>query len=104
MSENTATMLIRILSNPAWKLLLVMGMLAFIACFFIKGKKRAIPIVISVLSLCLFIVSAVISRSAENLIMHQAGTDPEEVVQAVESGDEYILIDRDDPEKWSTEE
>lgn len=104
MSKNTATMLNRILSNPAWKLLLVMGILAFIACFFIKGKKRAIPIVISVLSLCLFIVSAVISRSAENLIMHQAGTDPEEVVQAVESGDEYILIDREDPEKEITEE
>lgn len=43
MSENTATMLIRILSNPAWKLLLVMGMLAFIAFFFYKGKEKSDP-------------------------------------------------------------
>jgi hypothetical protein len=38
MSINTARMLNRIFSNTAWKLLLVMGLAAFIACFFIKGK------------------------------------------------------------------
>ena len=40
MSVNTAITLNRIFSNPAWKLLIVAGLLAFIACFIIKGKKE----------------------------------------------------------------
>ena len=51
MSVNTARTLNSIFSNPAWKLLLVAGFLALIACFFIKGKKKAIPIVGCVLRL-----------------------------------------------------
>lgn len=76
MSVNTARTLNRIFSNPAWKLLLVAGVLAFIACFIIKGKKRAIPIVICVLSLCIYLVTAGISGSANHLISQQAGQEP----------------------------
>lgn len=76
MSVNTARTLNSIFSNPAWKLLIVAGLLAFIACFIIKGKKRAIPIVICVLSLCIYLVTAGISGSANHLISQQAGQEP----------------------------
>ena len=79
MSVNTARTLNRIFSNPAWKLLLVAGVLAFIACFIIKGKKRAIPIVICVLSLCIYLVTAGISGSANHLISQQAGQEPAKI-------------------------
>ena len=69
-------MLNRVFSNTAWKLLLVMGLLAFIACFFTKGKKRAMPVVVCILSLCLYLVTAGISRSANHLISQQAGQEP----------------------------
>ena len=77
MSVNTARMLNSTFSNPAWKLLLVMGLLAFIACFFIKGKKRAIPIVVCIVSLCLYLVTAGISGMANHLISQQAGQESE---------------------------
>ena len=76
MSVNTARTLYSIFSNPAWKLVLVAGFLAFIACFIIKGKKRAIPIVICVLSLCIYLVTAGISGSADHMISQQAGQEP----------------------------
>ena len=76
MSVNTAITLNRIFSNPAWKLLLVAGLLAFIACFIIKGKKRAIPVIICIVSVFLYIVTAGISGSANNLISQQAGQEP----------------------------
>ena len=76
MSINTASMLNRIFSNTAWKLLLVIGLAAFIACFFIKGKKRAIPIIVCILSLCLYLVTAVICERANHLISQQAGQEP----------------------------
>ena len=76
MSINTARMLNRIFSNTAWKLLLVIGLAAFIACFFIKGKKRAIPIIVCILSLCLYLVTAVICGRANHLISQQAGQEP----------------------------
>lgn len=79
MSVNTARMLNSIFSNPAWKLLLVMGLLAFIACFFIKGKKRAIPIVVCIVSLCLYLVTAGISGMANHLISQQAGQESEKI-------------------------
>ena len=79
MSVNTAIMLNSIFSNPAWKLLLVMGLLAFIACFFIKGKKRAIPIVVCIVSLCLYLVTAGISGMANHLISQQAGQESEKI-------------------------
>jgi hypothetical protein len=107
MSVNTARMLNRIFSNTAWKLLLVMGLLAFIACFFIKGKKRTIPIVVCILSLCLYLVTAVINGRANHLINQQAGQEPvknsdmnaqepEEVFQVVAS--ENKNGERDNPE------
>ena len=77
MSVNTARMLNSTFSNPAWKLLLVMGLLAFIACFFIKGKKRAIPIVVCIVALCLYLVTAGISGMANHLISQQAGQESE---------------------------
>ena len=77
MSVNTARMLNSTFSNPAWKLLLVMGLLAFIACFFIKGKKRAIPIVVCIVSLCLYLVTAGISGMGNHLISQQAGQESE---------------------------
>ena len=76
MSINTARMLNRIFSNTAWKLLLVIGLAAFIACFFIKGKKRVIPIIVCILSLCLYLVTAVICGRANHLISQQAGQEP----------------------------
>ena len=79
MSVNTARMLNSTFSNPAWKLLLVMGLLAFIACFFIKGKKRAIPIVVCIVSLCLYLVTAGISGRANHLISQQAGQESEKI-------------------------
>ena len=79
MSVNTARMLNSTFSNPAWKLLLVMGLLAFIACFFIKGKKRAIPIVVCIVSLCLYLVTAGISGMANHLISQQAGQESEKI-------------------------
>ncbi len=82
MSVNTARMLNGIFSNPAWKLLLVVGLLAFIACFIIKGKKRVIPIIICIVSLCLYLVTAGIKGSANDLISRQAGTDPVKISDA----------------------
>jgi hypothetical protein len=79
MSVNTAKTLNSIFSNTSWKLLLVIGLLAFIACFFIKGKKRAIPIVVCILSLCLYLVTAVISGTKNHLISQQAGQEPEKI-------------------------
>ena len=79
MSINTARMLNRIFSNTAWKLLLVIGLAAFIACFFIKGKKRAIPIIVCILSLCLYLVTAVICGRANHLISQQAGQESEKI-------------------------
>ena len=79
MSVNTARMLNSTFSNPAWKLLLVMGLLAFISCFFIKGKKRAIPIVVCIVSLCLYLVTAGISGRANHLISQQAGQESEKI-------------------------
>lgn len=79
MSVNTARMLNSTFSNPAWKLLLVMELLAFIACFFIKGKKRAIPIVVCIVSLCLYLVTAGISGMANHLISQQAGQESEKI-------------------------
>ena len=79
MSVNTARMLNSTFSNPAWKLLLVMGLLAFIACFFIKGKKRAIPIVVCIVSLCIYLVTAGISGRANHLISQQAGQESEKI-------------------------
>ena len=76
MSINTARMLNRIFSNTAWKLLLVIGLAAFIAYFFIKGKKRAIPIIVCILSLCLYLVTAEICGRANHLINQQAGQEP----------------------------
>ena len=76
MSVNTARTLNRIFSNPAWKLLLVAGFLAFIACFIIKGKKRLIPIIICIVSVCLYFITAGISRSANHMISQQAGQEP----------------------------
>ena len=76
MSVNTARTLNRIFSNTAWKLLLIVGLLAFIACFIIKGKKRAIPVIICIVSVFLYIVTAGISGSANNLISQQAGQEP----------------------------
>ena len=76
MSVNTAITLNRIFSNPAWKLLIVAGLLAFIACFIIKGKKRAIPVIICIVSVLLYIVTAGISGSANHLISQQAGQEP----------------------------
>ena len=79
MSVNTARMLNRIFSNPAWKLLLIIAVLAFIGCFIFKGKKRRIPVIACIASVCLFLVTGVISSSANNVIVHQAGTDPEKI-------------------------
>ena len=76
MSVNTARTLNRIFSNPAWKLLLVAGLLAFIACFIIKGKKRLIPIIICIVSVCLYFITAGISGSANHMISQQAGQEP----------------------------
>ena len=76
MSVNTARTLNRIFSNPAWKLLLVAGLLAFIACFIIKGKKRLIPIIICIVSVCLYFITAGISGSANHMIIQQAGQEP----------------------------
>ena len=76
MSVNTARMLNRIFSNPAWKLLLVVGFLALLACFIIKGKKRVLPIIVCILSLCLYLVTAGMRERANDLIIRHAGTDP----------------------------
>ena len=94
MSVNTARMLNSIFSNPAWKLLLVMGLLAFIACFFIKGKKRAIPIVVCIVSLCLYLVTAGISGRANHLISQQAGQESEKIsdMNESESQDDTIAV------------
>lgn len=79
MSVNTARMLNRIFSNPGWKLLLVAGVLALVACFIVKGRKKVIPVVLCIISVCLYIVTAAISGSADNRIAHQGGTDPEKI-------------------------
>ncbi len=79
MSVNTARMLNRIFSSPAWKLLLIIAVLAFIGCFIFKGKKRRIPVIACIASVCLFLITGVISSSANNVIVHQAGTDPEKI-------------------------
>ena len=94
MSVNTARMLNSTFSNPAWKLLLVMGLLAFIACFFIKGKKRAIPIVVCIVSLCLYLVTAGISGRANHLISQQAGQESEKIsnMNESESQDDTIAV------------
>ena len=77
MSVNTARMLNGIFSSPAWKLLLVAGVLALAACFIVKGRKKVIPVVLCIISVCLYIVTVAISGSADNLLAHQGGTDPE---------------------------
>ena len=79
MSVNTARMLNRIFSSHAWKLLLVAGALALVACFIVKGRKKVIPVVLCIISVCLYIVTVAISGSADNLLAHQGGTDPEKI-------------------------
>ena len=61
------------------ELLLVAGALALVACFIVKGRKKVIPVVLCIISLCLYIVTAAISGSADNRIAHQGGTDPEKI-------------------------
>ena len=85
MSVSTAKTLNRIFSSPAWMLLLVLGLLALIACFLIRGKKKAIPIITCVLSLCLFLITLGIEGSAGQVIRQQAGSDP-------------VMIKQDTPE------
>ena len=94
MSVNTARMLNIIFSSPAWKLLLVLGIPALIACFFIKGKKRTIPVIICIVSVCLYIVTAGLRGYADHLISQQAGQDP---LKISDSGDENVIrgIDMD---------
>ena len=100
-------MLNRIFSNTACKLLLVIGLAAFIACFFIKGKKRAIPIVVCILSLCLYLVTAGISGRANHLISQQVGQEPVKIsdMNAQEAEEVFHVAasenengERDDPE------
>ena len=79
MSVNTAGTLNGIFSNPAWKLLLVPAVLALVACFIVKGRKKVVPVVLCIISVCLYIVTVAISGIAENLIAHQGGTDPEKI-------------------------
>ena len=76
MSVNTARMLNGIFSNPAWKLLLVVGLLALVISFIIKGKKRVIPIIVCIVALCLYLVAMGIRGSANDLIMRHAGQEP----------------------------
>ncbi len=56
-----------------------------------KGKKRAIPIIVCIVALCLYLVTAGIRGSANGLISRQAGTDPVKIsdvsVQAPEAVD-----------------
>ena len=79
MSVNTAETLNGIFSNPAWKLLLFPAGLALVACFIVKGRKKVGPVVLCIISVCLYIVTVAISGIAENLIAHQGGTDPEKI-------------------------
>ena len=76
MSLNTLKILNNVFSNPTWKLLLVVGLLAFIACFIVKGKKKAIPIVICVASIGIYSVTAGIAGRADRMIGRMAGQDP----------------------------
>lgn len=75
MSLNTLKILNNVFSNPTWKLLLVVGLLAFIACFVVKEKKKAIPIVICVASIGIYSVTAGIAGSADRMIGRMAGQD-----------------------------
>ena len=76
MNVSNARILNRIFSNPAWKLLLVIGLLSLIACFVIKGKKKAISAVVCIVSVSLYIITAGICGKANRLIIEQAGQDP----------------------------
>ena len=75
MSVSTAKTLNSIFSSPAWMLLPVLGLLALIACFFIRGKKKVIPIITCVLSLCLFLLTLGIKGSAGQVICQQVVQD-----------------------------
>ena len=79
MSISTARIMNSIFSNPAWKLLLVIGLLSLIACFVTKGKKKAISVIVCVVSVCLYIITTVICGNVNRLIMDQAGQDPVKV-------------------------
>ena len=76
MSVNIARILYRICSGPAWKLLLIVAVLAFAVCFLIKGKKKRIPIVICVVSVLLYFASQGLSHGMNQLIMLQSGQEP----------------------------
>ena len=79
MSISTARIMNSIFSNPAWKLLLVIGLLSLIVCFVTKGKKKAISVIVCVVSVCLYIITTVICGNVNRLIMDQAGQDPVKV-------------------------
>ncbi len=95
MSVNTARMLNRIFSSHAWKLLLAAGALALVACFIVKGWKKVIPVVLCIISVCLYIVTVAISGSADNLlaIMGASSADGDAVptpdVSSFDEGIEY---------------
>ena len=82
MSVNSARIFIRIFSNPAWKFLRILGVIAFIACFIIKGKKRKIPVVVCSVSFCLYIVTVAVTGTANHLIEQQAGSEEEKISDA----------------------
>lgn len=89
MSVDQAKVLYGIFSHPAWMALLIAAVSAFVACIFVKGKKKTIPIVAGVVFLCLFLVTLGIRESANRLIGQQAGTVPTKIsTKAGNSGTE----------------
>lgn len=89
MSVDQAKVLYGIFSHPAWMVLLIAAVSAFVACIFVKGKKKTIPIVAGVVFLFLFLVTLGIRVSANRLIGQQAGTVPTKIsTKAGNSGTE----------------
>ena len=83
MGINEARMLYRIFSSPVWTVIFAIGVIALIAVFFVKGKKKAVPIVVAAVSIFAYLLSASIKSSANSLIVHQAGSAPAMIQDAV---------------------
>ena len=76
MGVNEARLLYRFFSGPVWPVIFAIGVIALIAAFFVKGKKKYLAIAVAAVSVFAYLISVSISSSANSVIIGQAGTDP----------------------------
>ena len=90
----------RKLRKPAWKLLLIIGLLDFITIFFVKGKKKIIPIIVFIVTTGLYLVTLGVKGTANQVISRQAGQEPMKIKDDVSVFSENTMFSLRIYEPW----